>query len=204
MASTFLKFAKTRELTLGDVIRLRDGLLAKGYDVTLLDRCEGGIDFRNDVGSHKDLRFSGLEGIGVSGHLDTATLQFAVPLQTVISKFVTSSPPAFEGNELRLKLTNNFSLREIRDVQDCVESSFGAIPDVINNRRFEDWSAALISKDDSADAVNIYLGFNLQSAISKWTTLAPRPAHDEEEAHLFKCWKCKSRYSYLSYSHCQA
>jgi hypothetical protein len=196
---------KTRELALKDMLVLRDGLLAKGYDVTLLDRCEGGIDFGGNTGLEKDLRFTrGLKDIGAGGHyLDPETLQFAAPLETVIAQFASSSPPFCESNELRLKLKSGFSRKEIGDVQECVERVFGAVPDVIYNRRFDDCSVVRTSNDDSPDNVNIYLGFDLEKAVGRWTT--PRPEWPNIRVErLFKCWNCKSRKPCSSFSHAKA
>ena len=65
-----LKFSTTRDVVLDDVVALRDALKAKGYNTTLLDRAEGGIDFTGDSteGVRKDLRFdAGLDDLMAEG-----------------------------------------------------------------------------------------------------------------------------------------
>jgi hypothetical protein len=200
-----LKFALTRDLTLADVVALRNSLNFKGYNTTLLDRCEGGIDFSEDGAGRKDVRFgNGLLGIGASGlNLDLDTMQFVGPLDTVVARHAALSPSFHASNELLAYLKYDFSKTESLDIVECLVHCFGVLPDAIYNRGQWDSDSARITASDNANVVNIFLGFDLKSALSKWTVAIARWP-DVMEERLFRCWKCKSKCPYNSFSHARA
>ena len=197
-----LKFALTRDVILDDVCEFRGCLLAKGHITTLLDRTEGGLDFSGTAEPRKDLRF--MEGVEHRGHiLDLDKQEFAAPLNTVIAQFASQSPFFSASNRMRFKLTGRFSHQELDDVSECAEQCLGALPDVIHNRRFKDESVASVSREDSSDSLNLYLGFDLGRALARWTIANPQWERSLSE-RLFKCWRCQSSDAYFGFSHCKA
>ena len=202
---TTLKFALTRDVTSADVVALRDALNIEGYNTTLLDRSEGGVDFSKSPEVRKDLRFgNSLRGIGTRDRqLMADTLQFAGPMDRIVKKHAAASPPFSAGNELRAYLKYDFSEAESLDVVECMLQCFGVVPDTIYNRGEWVGDCARIAASDSASDINLFLGFELASALSKWTVAEARWPNVLEE-RLFGCWKCKSREPYFSFSHARA
>lgn len=201
--TTTLKFAVTRDLTLADVVALRDALNIKGYKTTLLNRTEGGIDFSESSKVRKDLRFdNSLSGIGIwDGQLAVDTLEFVGPMDKIVKSHASASPPFSTQNELRAYLAYDFLESESLDVVECMVQCFGVLPDTIHNRG--QWSNSDITTSDNATDVNLYLGFDLASAVSRWTV----PREEWPDAlleRLFECWACKARRPWFVFLHARA
>jgi hypothetical protein len=147
-------------------------------------------------------RLYGMECTGSHFNVDSDTFEFTAPLDTIVARCV-SSKPFLANNELHLHSKGEFSHEEREDIIECAQRCFDALPDVIYNRRFKDESIARILEDDSAEIVNIYLGFDLEVALLRWTTASPRWGNTMIE-RLFKCWNCSAQHPYFSFSHCRA
>ena len=100
-------------------------------------------------------------------------------------------PEWHRDNTIGIKLKElgieKFSEDERCDVREGMMKCMGVIDNVIYNRTKERF--VVLSGDDSRH-VNIFLEFDRERELQRWTVVSPHDP-DTEEQRLFQCWRCK-------------
>ena len=182
-----LRFALRRSINLGDLRKFRDFLSNKGHDVALLRKCEGGIDFSPKRIGGKDLRWGGFSCIGV----DATGKSFVNNESTIVSEHVLGLEEWHCDNNIRIRLkqlgVEKFSADEVYDIRVGMVACLGVTDNVIYNRTEKRF---VVLPDDKSRDVNMFLEYNLQLEIERWTIALPQLPQITEE-RLFQCWHCK-------------
>ena len=208
--SVHLAVALTKDILVSYVDDLLAALVSRGYNVSLLRRCEGGIDFSNAANHEsstrisavrKDLRFAGTKRIlGDLLNHSTLTWKEGTRMDTVVLSFNGNKPCYDSTNQLIVNLSYGFSTSECKDVLTCLLKCFHLYPDSIFNRARLERIAPQILSADTSHEVNIFLGYNSDEATTTWTIPSPDPWLER----LFPCWKCKGYSEYYNFMHSRA
>jgi hypothetical protein len=181
------RFTLTRSILLSDLLALRDFLISKGHAVALLKRNQGGIDFSPQQRGGKDLRWGDFSAIG----LDATGQNFVHNPSTIARHYLMGLPEWHRDNTIGIKLKElgieKFSEDERCDVREGMMKCMGVIDNVIYNRTKERF--VVLSGDDSR-YVDIFLEFDRERELQRWTVASPGYP-DTEEERLFQCWRCK-------------
>lgn len=179
MDRAYLHFARGRTICFKDFATLKGLLKARGYDVAALNRHGGGIAFLangKDVG--KDIRFRNYHQRhelprAVDG-------EFSGDLSKIWIKAI--QPIWDDDNRFYVDTRGDFTPQELLNIRADIVTALGAVENVIatENRG--------ILPSDSVEVIRLFLGFDRDEAIKKWTI--PHPEWSEESERLFKCWKC--------------
>ena len=166
------RFTLTRSILLSDLLTFRDFLVSKGHEVGLLNRHEGGIDFSPQQEGGKDLRWDGFSAIG-----------------TIAREYLKGLPEWHRDNNMRIKFFGfeKFSEDERCDIREGMVKCMGVIDNVIYNRTKERF---VVLSEDESRYVDIFLEFDRERELQRWTVASPHDP-DTEEERLFQCWRCK-------------
>ena len=183
-----LYFALTRDVALGDVVHLRDLLLARGHDVRLLERVEGGIEF----GGCRSIRWQTLDaGDSV---VVTPAGTFKAALDTVIIRHVPEAAYWDDLNQFAVEVCGAFTAAELADVCDGLGQCLGLLENTIHNRGGSEADETVPEVD-----ANIFAGFAFMQAVRAFTT--PQPLWpDAVTVRLFECWRCGAAMPHSRYA----
>ena len=181
----FFLFKLTRTILLIDLVTFRDFLESKGYEVVFLDRCEGGIDFSPKQAGGKDLRWDAFSAIG----RDESGQNFVQHPSTIAREYLEGLPEWHRDNTMRIKFfgIEKFSEDERCDIREGMVKCMGVIDNVIYNRTKERF---VVLSEDESRYVDIFLEFDRERELQRWTVASPHDP-DTEEERLFQCWRCK-------------
>jgi hypothetical protein len=181
------RFTLTRSILFSDLLALLEFLVSKGHGVALLKPHQGGIDFSPQQRGGKDLRWGGFSDIG----LDASGQNFVHNPSTIARHYLMGLPEWHRDNTIGITLKElgieKFSEDERCDIREGMVKCMGVIDNVIYNRT--SWRFVVLSEDDSRD-VDIFLEFDRERELQRWTVASPDDP-DTEEERLFQCWRCK-------------
>jgi hypothetical protein len=172
-----MTFAATRDITGADFASLVESLKARGYDV---EPFYAGVRWR-DAACRKDLRFACGSASG-----------FVVPVRRIGDvyefendkvAFEHATPVWCEANGFKSYAQGEFTPDELLAIRHDMATTFGAVENIIENE------GRGILPTDSNEAIRLFLYFDRNEAIEKWSIPSPSFPGAEDE-RLFKCWKC--------------
>jgi hypothetical protein len=172
-----MSFAATRDVTGADISSLMLALKARGYDV---EPFYEGVRWRDAVG-RKDLRFACSSGGGL--WVPVRQIGDVYEFESDAVAFEHTTPVWCEDNEFHPYAVGEFTQDELLAIRHDMATTFGAVENIIENE------GRGILPTDSNDHVRLFLHFDRNEAIEKWSMPSPR-FPDAEDERLFKCWKC--------------
>jgi hypothetical protein len=167
-------FSATRPITGADFDGLLAGLRAHGYDV---EPFYEGIRWR--VEGRKDLRFASMSNFVDPVRSLRVGWEF-VPDEVA---FQPCAPLWCEANEFVPYADGDFAAEELLAIRAGIVAAFDAVENVIENE------GRGILPTDSKEHARLFLHFDRDDAIEKWSMPSPRWPEVEGE-RLFKCWRC--------------
>lgn len=187
---TFFGFAATRTITGADFLVLHDFLRARGFDVEPFNE---GIRWRG-VEGRKDIFFSTRDQQApiyeLVGGYERNVGQWDFVIKQVF--FTPCEPLWCVENAFHPFLYGDFSDDELRAIRADIVAAFGVVENVIKNEH-----RGILPSDTAAD-IRLFLYYDRDNAIKKWTKPNPRWPNIENE-RLFKCWKCSGFRPYFSF-----
>ena len=179
------RFTLTRSILLSDLLTFRDFLVSKGHEVGLLNRHEGGIDFSSQQEGGKYLRWHGFSAIGRDG----SGQNFVHNPSTIAREYLKGLPEWHRDNTMQIDFFGfeKFSEDERCDIREGMVECMGVIDNVIYNRTKERF---VVLSEDESRYVDIFLEFDRERELQRWTVFSPHDP-DTEEERLFQCWRCK-------------
>jgi hypothetical protein len=157
-------------------------LISKGHEVAL---SKLGIDFSPRRSGSKDLRWCGFSGTGV----DATSENFVHNPSTIARQYLVGSPEWHRDNTMQIDFFGfeKFSEDERCDIREGMVKCMGVIDNVIYNRTKERF---VVLSEDESRYVDIFLEFDRERELQRWTVASPHDPDNEEE-RLFQCWRCK-------------
>jgi hypothetical protein len=176
-----LHFSLQRPVKTRDMTTLLDLLKGAGHDVSLLNRCEGGICFLvdgKDIG--KDVRFHVGSQRTSKIYADTDPDKVWLSYTDGLEEYDTANSGWFNMNNRRGD-SKKFTPQETEDIECAVIEAFGVLMHTIRNE------GRKVEKSDSPRDVNLHFGFDYEEAVKVYV----RPDSDFSEERTFHCFKCK-------------